>query len=72
MENGGIIKEARKATGLLQSEFAEYLEIPIRTLQQWEQGRRNMPDYVLRLILFKLEVDGLAKGFLKRLNQNQE
>lgn len=70
MENGRIIKEARKATGLLQSEFAEYLEIPIRTLQQWEQGRRNMPDYVLRLILFKLEVDGLTKGFLKDLNGN--
>ncbi len=70
MENGRIIKEARKATGLLQSEFAEYLEIPIRTLQQWEQGRRNMPDYVLRLILFKLEVDGLTKGFLKDLNRN--
>ncbi|MCI8508707.1 MAG: helix-turn-helix domain-containing protein [Lachnospiraceae bacterium] len=70
MENGRIIKEARKATGLLQSEFAEYLEIPIRTLQQWEQGRRNMPDYVLRLILFKLEVDGLIKGFLKNMNEN--
>lgn len=70
MENGRIIKEARKATGLLQSEFAEYLEIPIRTLQQWEQGRRNMPDYVLRLILFKLEVDGLTKGFLKNLDEN--
>ncbi len=72
MENGHIVKEARKATGLSQSEFAGYLEIPVRTLQQWEQGRRNLPDYVLKLILFKLEADGLTKGFLKSLSDNQE
>lgn len=72
MENGSIIKEARKAVGLSQSEFAGHLEMPVRTLQQWEQGRRNLPDYVLKLILFKLESDGLTKGFLKSLNQNQE
>lgn len=72
MENGSIVKKARKATGLSQSEFAGYLEIPVRTLQQWEQGRRNLPDYVLKLILFKLETDGLTKGFLKSLRDNQE
>ncbi len=69
MGNGSIVKEARKATGLSQSEFAEYLEIPVRTLQQWEQGRRNLPDYVLKLILFKLEADGLTNGFLKNMKQ---
>ncbi len=72
MENGNIVREARKAAGLSQSEFAGHLEIPIRTLQQWEQGRRNLPDYVLKLILFKLETDGLTRDFLKNLNQNQE
>jgi len=72
MENGSIVKKARKATGLSQSEFAGYLEIPIRTLQQWEQGRRNLPDYVLKPIPFKLEADGLARGFLKSLNESQE
>lgn len=72
MKNGSIIREARKAAGLSQSELAGHLEIPIRTLQQWEQGRRNLPDYVLKLILFKLEADGLAEGFLKSLNQEQK
>lgn len=72
MENGSIVKKARKATGLSQSEFAGYLEIPVRTLQQWEQGRRNLPDYVLKLILFKLETDGLTRDFLKSLSDNQE
>lgn len=30
----------RKGTGLSQSEFAELLGVSVRTLQEWEQGRR--------------------------------
>ena len=26
--------------------------IPLRTLEEWEAGRRMMPDYVLRLITY--------------------
>lgn len=32
---------ARLGTGLSQSEFARALPISVRTLQEWEQGRRN-------------------------------
>ena len=31
----------RKASGLSQSEFAEILGVSVRTLQDWEQGRRR-------------------------------
>jgi putative transcriptional regulator len=30
----------REATGLSQSEFARLLGVSVRTLQEWEQGRR--------------------------------
>lgn len=33
-----------------QSEFANYLEIPIVNIQHWEQGVSNPSEYVLRLI----------------------
>ena len=33
--------EARQASGLSQSQFAEVLGISKRTLQEWEQGRRE-------------------------------
>ena len=33
--------EARARTGLTQSEFAELLGVSVRTLQDWEQGRRD-------------------------------
>ncbi len=32
---------ARQRTGLSQSRFAELLGVSVRTLQEWEQGRRQ-------------------------------
>jgi len=35
------VVQARQLTGLSQAEFAEALSISKRTLQEWEQGRRQ-------------------------------
>ncbi|MBQ7076707.1 MAG: XRE family transcriptional regulator [Lachnospiraceae bacterium] len=43
-------KSIRKQSGMNRKDFAEWLEIPYRTMQEWELGRRTMPDYVLKLI----------------------
>lgn len=40
----------RSAYGLSQSQFAELLGISVRTLQNWEQGRRN-PQGAARVLL---------------------
>ena len=34
------VSEIRERTGLSQSRFAELLGVSVRTLQDWEQGRR--------------------------------
>jgi putative transcriptional regulator len=39
-ESTALAAEARRRTGLSQSEFARLLGISVRTLQDWEQGRR--------------------------------
>ena len=36
------------------TEFAKWLGVPYRTMQEWELGRRKMPEYVLRLIAYKV------------------
>ncbi len=36
-----LVVEARQKTGLSQSRFAELLGVSVRTLQDWEQGRRK-------------------------------
>tara|TARA_R110002111_G_C5716197_1_gene347209 strand:- start:54 stop:335 length:282 start_codon:yes stop_codon:yes gene_type:complete len=35
------ISEIREGVGLSQSEFAKLLGVSVRTLQEWEQGRRT-------------------------------
>ncbi len=46
--------EIRNRTGMNRKEFAKWLDIPYRTMQEWELGRRAMPEYVLRLIAYKV------------------
>lgn len=56
------VKELRASTGLSQSKFAAYFEIPVRTLQDWECGRRRMPAYLLRLMEYKLRMEELMQN----------
>ena len=42
------IKEARLKAGLTQKAAAEYLEMPLRTFQDWEYGP-NAPKYVINM-----------------------
>lgn len=50
-----IIKQKRTELGMSQQKFSEYTEIPLRTIQDWESGRRKCPDYVLKFLIFYLE-----------------
>lgn len=55
------IKEMRITSGMTQIAFAEYLNIPRRTIQEWESDRRTPPPYVVELINYKLINEGLIK-----------
>lgn len=49
------LQEARKAAGLSQAEMAKLLDIPKRTIENWEAGTRKPPVYVQKLIIEKLQ-----------------
>ena len=57
----------RQESGMTRSDFAKWLGIPYRTMQEWELERRAMPEYLLRLIAYrvynekKVEQDGKNK-----------
>jgi len=51
------IKEIRQSTGLSQAKFCEALNIPKRTVQDWEQGLRKCPEYVMELIAYRVAHD---------------
>ena len=45
------IKEARQSVGITQRTLSELLEIPLRTIEDWDSGKRNPPRYVEKLIV---------------------
>lgn len=61
MNSRDYLIELRKSTGMNRKEFCEYFEIPYRTMTDWELGNRTMPDYLLRLMAYKVEMEKLAK-----------
>ena len=52
MDVSAKIKELRKKTGLSQSKFSAKFGIPVRTLQQWEQGISAPPEYLVRMMAY--------------------
>ncbi len=54
-----ILKKIREDLGMNRTEFSHYIDIPLRTLEEWEAGRRRMPDYVLRLIAYYAKMQRL-------------
>lgn len=51
------IREMRTRLGNTQSEFAARYNIPFRTIQNWEAGVRNPPDYIIDLLEERVRAD---------------
>lgn len=70
MDSKDYLVELRESTGMTRKEFCEYFEIPYRTVQDWELGNRKMPDYLLRLMEYKIMMEqGIKDG--KELENNK-
>ena len=62
--NMGKLKELeqlKEDSGLSWRKFAESFGIPYRTLQDWHLGNRPMPEYILRLMVYKVETEKLLR-----------
>ena len=58
---GREIKERREKMGMNRREFSDYYGIPYRTVQDWEAEKRQLPDYLLRLIKYRAKMEGMVK-----------
>ena len=63
------IRLVRAKTGLSQADFAQCLNISVRTLQEWEQGRAHPTGPAISLLEI---VDEHPKLFLHRKNMDTE
>ena len=61
MESSKIIKDLRESMGLTRKEFSLHTGIPLRTLEDWEAGRRTPPEYIPRLIAYQLKYEKLLQ-----------
>lgn len=44
------IKEMRELLGISRAEFSRRYGIPLRTMEDWESGKRTPPPYVINLL----------------------
>ena len=59
------ITELREETGENRKEFLTHTGIPVRTLEDWEAGRRTPPEYIPRLIEYQIRYEKLLKSSKK-------
>jgi transcriptional regulator with XRE-family HTH domain len=59
MDIAKSIKELRESTGMSRKEFSEHTGIPVRTLEDWEAGRRTPPEYIPRLLAYQIKFEGI-------------
>lgn len=52
---GTDVTIARKKAGLSRAEMSRRFEIPVRTLEDWDSGKRTPPAWAEKLIIDKLE-----------------
>ena len=56
------VKELREKMGMNRREFSDYYGIPYRTVQDWEAEKRELPEYLLRLMKYRAEVEYMMKN----------
>ncbi len=61
MESTKKIRELRDSVGMTRKEFSEHVGIPVRTLEDWEAGRRTPPEYIPKLIAYQLKYEELVR-----------
>ena len=68
------VTELRLQTGLSQSKFAKMFDIPVSTLKDWEQERRNPPAYVINMIRTILQYKGMliSQSYLEACEERRK
>ena len=61
MGRGKEVRELRDRLGMIRREFSDYYGKPYRTVQDWEAEKRELPEYLLRLMIYRAEMERLNK-----------
>ena len=61
MDTAKVIKDLRESVKMNRKEFSEHTGIPVRTLEDWEAGRRTPPEYIPHLLSYQLKYEALVR-----------
>lgn len=61
----------RKRTYMTQREFAAYIGVTVNTVEKWDMGSSNCPDYLYNLIEYKLIHENLLYDLEDGINENR-
>ena len=61
MDSRERLIQIKEASGMNWKEFSAYFQIHYRTVQDWERGNRKMPEYLLRLMEYKLRIEKIIE-----------
>ena len=67
-----IFRSIRQSANLTQKQLSDMLGIPLRTIEDWDSGRRKPPEYVKDLIIFKLAAEGYDVDGEKETNHENQ
>ena len=70
MDKQKELERIKEESGLSWRKFAESFGIPYRTVQDWHLGNRPMPEYILRLMVYKVETEKILKEY--RMNKGSD
>lgn len=60
------VKNLRTLSGMTQGNFGKYFGIPKSTIQGWEYGQRECNDYILELMYYKMDKEGIIDANVRK------
>lgn len=64
-----MIKQLIRKSNMNLTEFSNYFKIPYRTVQNWENGSRTPPKYIIDLMEYKLISEKIIEKEDKKMNK---
>ena len=55
-------RELRQLSGMTQEKFSQYFGVSKRSVEDWDRGVTKCPDYLLDLMRYKLEHEGIIES----------
>ena len=55
-------RELRQESGMTQEKFSQYFGVSKRSVEDWDRGINKCPEYLLDLMRYKLEHEGIIEN----------